>query len=107
MRSSTLNHQDIDHDQNGNKLDSRPQFQFLILDGWQYAALANWVKGVKLDISLAAKMLTVLGSRSLSATSELPGSGTAPTEAKSSGTARRRLKGVEKKDESILDGNRK
>jgi hypothetical protein len=76
----------------------------MTLEGWQYAALANWVKGVKLDISAATMTLTALVSRSLSATSGIPGSGIAPTEAKSSAAARKKTEVVKKKDDSILDG---
>jgi len=85
-------------------LNSPPQLQFLILDGWQYAALANWVKGVKLDISAADNRLTALVSRSLSVTSGIPGSGIASTEAKSNVAVRERMEVVEKKDGSILSG---
>ena len=79
----------------------------MILDGWQYAALANWVKGVKLDISVADTILTALVSRFLSATSGIPGSGSASTEAESSVTARINLEAVEKNGDSILDGCQK
>jgi len=85
-------------------LNPPPQLQFLILDGWQYAALANWVKGVKLDISAADNRLTALVSRSLSVTSGIPGSGIASTEAKSSVAVSERMEVVEKKDGSILSG---
>ena len=92
---------------NRDKLNLRPQLQFLTLDCWQYAALANWVKEVKLDISAVDNRLTALASRSLSATSAVPGSGVAPTEVKRSVAARRKVEVAEEKAESILDGHLK
>ena len=88
---------------NRNKLNLRPQLQFLTLDCWQYTALTNWVKEVRLDISAADNKLTALASRSLPATSRVPGSGIAPTEVKRSAAARKKMVAKEKVD-SILDG---
>ena len=61
------------------------------------------MKGVKLVISAVDMTLTALASRFLSATSVVPGSGVALTEAKSGAIARRKPEAVEKKDEGILD----
>ena len=81
-----------------NKLDPPPQLQVFTLDCWQYAALANWVKGVKFDIAAADNDVTALVSRSLSA------SGMAPTEVRSNAIAR---KVVEKEGRNILGGCQK
>ena len=62
------------------------------------------MKEEKLDISAADNRLTALASRSLSATSEAPGSGIAPTGVKMIVAARKRLEADEKKVDSILDG---
>ena len=89
---------------NENGLNLRPQLQLLTLDCWQYAAFANWVKEEKPDMSAADNRLTALASRSLSATSEIPGSGIAPTGVKRIVVARKRIEANEKKVDSILDG---
>jgi len=98
--------QDIDQGRNGDELNPPPQLQFLTMDCRQYAALANWVKEVKLDISAADIRVTALVTRLLSTTSGIPWGGIAPTEIKSS-TAATRREVVEKKDESILNGCQK
>lgn len=62
---------------------------------------------MKLDISAAGTTLTALVLRFLSATSGIPGSGIASTEAKSSVAARIKLEAVEKSGDSILYGYQK
>jgi len=62
------------------------------------------VKEVKPDISAVDNRLMALASRSLSATSGVPGSGIAPVEVKRSVVAREKMNVVEKKAESIVDG---
>ena len=61
------------------------------------------MKEEKLDMS-AANRLTALASRSLSATSEVPGSGIAPIGAKRIVAATKKIEANEKKADSILDG---
>lgn len=59
---------------------------------------------MKVDISVVDKKLVALVSRSLPETSGTPGSGIAPTEAKSSAAARKKMEVVGKNVESILYG---
>jgi len=62
------------------------------------------VKEEKLDMSAADNRLTALASRSLSVTSEVPGSGIAPIGVKRIVAAGKKIEANEKKVDSILDG---
>ena len=67
---------------------SPPQVQVLTLAWSQYAALANWVKGVKLEISALERAVTALGTRSLSTSTSPEGPGSGTGEAQTDGETR-------------------